>query len=153
MVDLAGNAACASVQFTSQGVAAVTGLEIQPPVFSPTNTMGRPTASLDFVRLDRRRRVDRRDSRLASAMRCQIAPGEVTAGETISLGWDGRDFDGDLVDDGAYGLWIRLVSDCGAIYETPEPLREITVDTEGPTVVVTNPWPGPSSESPSSFRP
>ncbi len=141
MVDLAGNAACASVQFTSQGVAAVTGLEIEPPVFSPTNTMGRPTSTLVSFgsTADADWTAEIRD-RFDDAV--QVSSGDIAAGETISLSWDGRDFDGDLVEDGAYGLWIRLVSDCGAVYETPDPLREITVDSEGPMVVVTSPWPG-----------
>ena len=120
MVDLAGNAACGSVQFTSQGVAAVTGLEIQPPVFSPTNTMGRPTSTLvsfgSTADADWSAEIrDRFDDPV------QRLSGNITAGETVSIGWDGRDFDGDLVEDGVYGLWIRLVSDCGAVYETPEP--------------------------------
>ncbi len=50
ITDLAGNAACASVEFVSEGVAAVTGLVIDPPVFSPTNSLGRPTATvISFV--------------------------------------------------------------------------------------------------------
>jgi subtilase family serine protease len=141
MVDLAGNAACASVEFSSQGVAAVVGLEIDPPVFSPINTMGRPTATLISF-------GSTADAEWAAEIRdsyddpVQAATGTIAAGATVSLGWDGRVFGEDMADDGIYGLWIRLVSDCGAIYETPDPLPEITVDTEGPAVVVINPGSG-----------
>ncbi len=141
VVDLAGNAACASVEFVSEAVAAVDELTIEPSVFSPTNTLGRPTqtvisftstATADFVAEIR----DGFDDAVTSA------GGRIAAGETLSFSWDGRDDGGLVVADGSYELWIRLVSDCGAVYETPPDLYRVTVDTTGPEIALVRPSPG-----------
>jgi len=140
IIDLAGNATCLSVPFSTEGIAVATDLEAVPPVFSPTNTSGRPTetivsfsttAAADYtIEI-----LDNADSPIA------VSEGTVVAGETVSLVWDGREA-GEPVPDGNYRIKIRLVSDCGAVYETQEPLPRVTVDTTPPVMVVTRPYPG-----------
>jgi len=137
LVDLAGNAACDSVDFFTEGVAAAMDIAADPPVFSPTNAVGRPTETVvSFASSARANYVieirDEWDDTVVSS------DGTVDPWETVSLVWDGTDGD-TPVDDGVYGIWIQLVSDCGAVYVTPEPLKRVVVDTTGPTMVVTRP--------------
>lgn len=139
IVDLAGNAACASVDFVNGGVAVVSGLVIDPPVFSPTNTSGRPTettvsfeatAPATFV-------AEIRDQWGDFIIQ---ATGVVSPGSPAVLVWDGTDGD-DPVADGTYEVWIRLESDCGGVWQTVASQHSVTLDTEGPTVMITSPEP------------
>ncbi|HSN53325.1 MAG TPA: CARDB domain-containing protein, partial [Candidatus Sulfomarinibacteraceae bacterium] len=141
VIDLAGNPACDAVDFTSEGVAAVTGLTVEPQAFSPVNDLGRPTAAtISFGSTATASYVveirDGFDDQVA------VIDGFVDAGGTVSTVWDGRIFGGPFAPDGSYRVWIRLESDCGATFVTPEPLPTVEVDTSGPVVVIGQPWPG-----------
>ncbi len=141
IVDLAGNAACPSVEFVSQAVAAVSELRIEPPVFSPVNTTGRPTSTVVRFRstADAAWTAEVLDP---GGGQIAVHSGNVGAGGEIAVAWDGRDLGGQLVADGDYGVRIRLDSVCGAVYQTPMPFPTVTVDTVEPTLVITSPIDG-----------
>lgn len=111
-------------------------LRADPQLFSPVNTLGRPTgSSIRFTAGAPGMYV--LDIRSATGAVVRSAAGNASQGELVVFAWDGRDGAGTLVPDGVYTVNVELTGSC-----TSRSSVRVEVDKTPPSVAVLRPVAG-----------